>query len=461
MRLNVKDRFPLLTSAGEVLLKQIEEHLYAPKWTHLGVDRLSASAMAGAAAFEAEVRVKPPAWEADSHPEWLPEFASHCYRTVPLYRRRGAQPNSFDAIPTTERSDLAREPWSFVPDDVAVRDITVYHTSGTTGHPLSIITDADTLALYLPLMRAALARYGLTLTGEPGRVAVMVVAHQRRTYTYASVSAVLGQAGVVKVNLNRDEWREADDAARFIDACQPEVIAGNPISLAALAELPLTVLPGALLSTAMTLSAGLRESLQARFGCPVVDVYSMNETGPIAVLSPRTNNDWELLQPWLFVEALNAEGQSCAPGERGEITVTGGFNRYLPLLRYRTNDYARMEFRNDQPVLVDLEGRTPVNFRAVNGDAVNTVDVSRALRPYPLMQYALHQAEDGTLLFRMNDSSVGEHTVRAALRDVFGAEARVQFAPLDLTSGAKVVTYSSERSEGRSAGNWPLEDGQE
>lgn len=52
-----------------------------------------------------------------------------------------------------------------------------------------------------------------------------------------------------------------------------------------------------------------------------------------------------------------------ADGERGEVTLTGGFNFMWPLLRYRTNDYARRIWRDGLLVLVDLEGRAPVLFR--------------------------------------------------------------------------------------------------
>jgi len=33
----------------------------------------------------------------------------------------------------------------------------------------------------------------------------------------------------------------------------------------------------------MTLLPGLRQRLERRFGCPVLDIYSMNEAGPVAV----------------------------------------------------------------------------------------------------------------------------------------------------------------------------------
>jgi phenylacetate-CoA ligase len=436
------DRFPLITSDGEALLKKLEEHAHAPRWTHPGVDRLSASALARTAAFAAEVETQPPTWQPGVPPDWLSGFVAHCYRSVPLYRRRGSAPESFTAIPTVSRADLAREPWSFVPDEVRVDGVTVYNTSGTTGHPLSILTDADTLALYLPLMRAALARHGVTLEGGAGRVAVMVAAFQQRTYTYASVSAVLGQAGVVKVNLNPAEWRAATDRARFIAACEPEVISGNPISLAELLTLPLAHRPKALLSTAMTLTAGLRAQLETRFGCRVVDVYSMNESGPIAA---RLLDEGRLLQPRLYVEIVAEAGEVCAPGVRGEVTLTGGFNSYVPLLRYRTNDFARMEWRAGRPTLVELEGRTPVIFRAADGRVVNNIDVSLALRHLPLSQFALHQAANDALTLRVRDTTVSERELREVLLGLFGTGARLTIAPLTVEPGQKLRQYTRDK----------------
>ncbi|MBL8046683.1 MAG: AMP-binding protein [Anaerolineales bacterium] len=456
MNAELLERFPLITPDGAKLLRWLEEHPHAPKWTHPGVDRLSASAMAKAAEYALACQQKPPAWQAASTPDWLPAFLSYCYQQVPIYRRRGPLPENFWDVPTTNRADVAREPWSFVPDDVRVSGITVYKTSGTTGHPLSIITDGDTLALYLPLLQTALAAHGVTLDGGTGRVAVMVAAYQHQTYTYASVSAVLGQAGVVKINLHPTQWRTAADCAQFIAECQPEVMTGDPIAFAELARLPITFYPKALVSTAMALSAGLRQKLQAHFNCPVLDMYSMNESGPIAVKVSGVNlsgghsgaltlDTYQFLQPQLFVEILDSVGKPCAEGERGEVTLTGGFNPYLPLVRYRTNDFARLVWQAGRPVLMDLEGRAPVVFRASDGRHVNNIDVSIALRHLPLAQFTLHQAADGLLTFRVRGTAVSETELRQLLHGVFGADAHLVFAPW--VAEDKVVQYVSEVQE--------------
>ena len=104
---------------------------------------------------------------------------------------------------------------------------------------------------------------------------------QRSTYTYASVSSFLDQAALLKLNLNPAEWRHPDDEIAFLDDVAPEVLTGDPVAFARLADVPVSIRPKALLSTAMALLPGLRARLEERFGCPAIDVYGMNEAGNI------------------------------------------------------------------------------------------------------------------------------------------------------------------------------------
>ncbi|PYS33982.1 MAG: capsule biosynthesis protein CapK, partial [Acidobacteria bacterium] len=120
----------------------------------------------------------------------------------------------------------------------------------------------------------------------------------------------------------------------------------------------------------MLLSRGLRRRLEERFDCPVLDVYSLNEAGPVAVFDSAAAGH-VLLQPMLYIEILDSAGHPLNVGERGEITLTGGFNFCLPLLRYRTGDYASLSFEVETPALVGLSGRAPVRFRVANGEWIN------------------------------------------------------------------------------------------
>jgi phenylacetate-CoA ligase len=196
----------------------------------------------------------------------------------------------------------------------------------------------------------------------------------------------------------------------------------------------------------MALLPGLRDRLAAHFGCPVIDVYSMNESGPIAVAEPGGVGHW-LLSPRLYVEILDPDGAPCPPGERGEITLSGGFNPYLPLLRYRTGDYASLDLSDArQPRLLDLAGRPPVLFRTRAGLPLNNIDVTAALKPLVLPQFTLHQAASGTLTLRLPPEHLPAASARAALLAVFGADQPLTMLPLEPQPGDKVIQYTSEVS---------------
>jgi phenylacetate-CoA ligase len=226
------------------------------------------------------------------------------------------------------------------------------------------------------------------------------------------------------------------------------VYSGDPVSLAELAALPLETRPRALVSTSMALLPGLKQTLAERFGCPVIDVYSMNESGPIAAAAPAGAPDegaYRLLSHRLYVEVLDPEANPCPPGERGEIALSGGFNPFLPLLRYRTGDWASLDLGDPrQARLVGLEGRKPVVFQAADGRAVNNIDVTAALKALALPQYALHQAADGSLRLRVAGTAADEAAVRAALAAVFGADHPLSIEAFDPAEAGKVVQYSRD-----------------
>jgi phenylacetate-CoA ligase len=190
----------------------------------------------------------------------------------------------------------------------------------------------------------------------------------------------------------------------------------------------------------------LRDRLQRRFGCPVIDVYSMNETGPIALARADSDADeHELLPHNLFVEILDEAGRTVPPGERGEIVVTGGVNPFLPLVRYRTGDFGSLSFRNEVPLLVGIERRRPVVFHAADGAPVVSISVTVALFRVPLPFFSLHQTRDGSLTFRTRCDAVVEHDVRRALIGLFGATPlRIEQVGWEAAWSGKSIQYSRD-----------------
>ncbi len=440
----LEERFPLINPDGRRMMRFLEEHPNAPPFTDVCADLLSAEGLQRVVDFSRQMETHPSGWFPAQRPAWLPEFIQDCFSQVPYYRDYDLLPGvQFTDIPTIRRADLERGAWHFVPDDLDLADIVLYRTSGTTGHPIETIWHPAICAMYLPLVQIALGWRGTAMGCGPDCVAQVMVCYQKRTVTCPCISAYLDQAGFVKVNLHPDEWHDPEDRAAYLDACHPDTFSGDPISFAAMLKLPLETQPKALVSTAMALSPAFHQKLEAHFDCPVVDLYAMTETGPVAAGVPGRHR---VLPHRLYVEILDENGQPQPPGVRGEVTLTGGFNPYIPLLRYRTGDYASLAFEGRQPYLIGLEGRPPVLFINSQGTLINNIDVTHVLRPFGLAQFSLHQNTDRSLRLAYLGAEADPHQLRTALQDLFGDAQSISLVQLtsEEAPAGKVVQYTSD-----------------
>jgi phenylacetate-CoA ligase len=435
------ERYPTLSEHGRAMLEFLREHPRAPLFRNRSGNRLTAEEVDRVRTVCAEVAEAPIGWKPDAPPSWLADFVTRCFAEVPRYRRLGAVPGRFEDIEPVSRADFSADIAAFVPDSVPLERMINFRTSGTSGHPLLLPSHPVVAASYLAFHMRALRRFGITLQARRGEVGVVLLGMQRKCFTYTSVTPVLDEAGLAKINLHPDDWRDPSDRAAYLDALNPEVIAGDPISFAALLELPLSCRPRAILCTSMTLLPALRAALEARFGCPVLDIYSMNEAGPISVFDAAEGGH-VLLQPRMFVEILDAAGNRAAPGTRGEVTLTGGFNCCLPLLRYRTGDFASLDCSGAMPVLRGFSGRPPVRFRDADGEWLNNIEVTHALREVPLPQWTMHQHVDGAVVFRHSGPRGCDAEVARVLRALLGeVPLRVEAATFE---DGKVVQYTSD-----------------
>lgn len=438
-------RYPGLSPAGAEMLRMMREHPHAPIYRNASGHRLLPQELPAVIDFASVMRRADVDPRPDLAQPWLREQVVAALTKVPHYRRYGSLPRSIADLPTITRGDLARDIAAFVPDDQPLDRLINFRTTGLTGQPLLIASHPVVAARYLAFHERALARFGIELSSGSGDVGVMLVGWQQRCFTYVSVTPQRGECGLAKINLHECDWRDPADRGIYIDALAPEVMTGDPLSLAALLGIAFEHRPRAIMSTSMTLLPGLRAALEQRFDCPVLDLYSLNEAGPIAVYDPRLDAH-VLLQPQMAIEILDVDGNAVAEGERGEITLTGGFNFCLPLLRYRTGDHAALECRGGEWVLSGLAGRAPVRFRA-GGGWINNIDVTHALKPFALPQYALLQRADGSLKFDVHGHhSADLDAVKAALNELFGGDAHVQIEahpePCD-----KVIQYRNELTD--------------
>lgn len=433
------ERFPTLSHDGQRMLDFMLGHPCAPVYRNRSGNRLQAHEVEAQRAYEREVAAAPVGWMPGAVPNWVPAFMADVFARVPHYRALGSPPRFLEDLAPVTRADFAADIAQFVPDHVPLDRMINFRTTGTTGHPLLLPSHPVVAARYAAYHKRALRRVRIEPTHGRGQVGVVLLGYQRRCFTYVSVTPATNESGLAKINLHPDDWRHPDDRALYLDALAPEIVAGDPISFAEYLKLPLTRAPRALISVSMTLLPGLRERLEARFGCPVLDIYSLNEVGPVGVFDAILGGHL-LLQPRLYVEILDRAGCPVPAGETGEITVTGGFNFCLPLLRYRTGDFASLGFSDEGPVLLGLAGRRPVRYLA-RGAWINNIDVTHSLLPFPISHFNVHQRADASVVLRLAPDALPQAgAARAALASLFGQPVTVEVLQAD----GKTLQYTSD-----------------
>jgi phenylacetate-CoA ligase len=118
------------------------------------------------------------------------------------------------------------------------------------------------------------------------------------------------------------------------------------------------------------LEPNCRASCQELFGVNVVDMYSSQEVGYIA-LECRRHQHYHVQAENLLVEILDDAGNACRPGDVGRVVVTTLHNFAMPLLRYDIGDFAEVGTAcpcgRNLPVLRRILGRQRNLLRIPNG----------------------------------------------------------------------------------------------
>ncbi len=85
----------------------------------------------------------------------------------------------------------------------------------------------------------------------------------------------------------------------------------------------------------------LRSLCNATWGVPLVDMYSCQEAGYLALQCPH-HEHYHVQSENVYLEVVNARGQACAPGEIGRVLLTSLNNFATPLIRYEIGDHAEV-----------------------------------------------------------------------------------------------------------------------
>ncbi|WP_454788253.1 CoF synthetase [Mycolicibacterium lutetiense] len=386
-----EQRWPGLSAAGRGRLAALEHHPLAPAWCHRVGHRLTPDQQ------QTATRQLP-------LDDWLAQHLALA-RTLPAYRHLTGPLDSLTDFPLIGREDLVDDIAAFVPPGLDLSRMLHGTSSGSTGAALVMPDDPDELARGFHWLRGLV---GADWEPVHHRAALAQTVFQRQAFTYTSVVPGFDEALMARLNLHPAAWTgggpQRDAYLRHTD---PQVISGTPTSLEVLLEpgLAAVLRPLALISGAMTLAMPLRRALEAAYNCPVLDVYGLHETRPIAVSDD--GGPFVVAERRVHVEVL-----------AGEVVVTCGENQFLPLVRYRTGDYARLVTHHGRPALAELEGREATVFVSATGVAVPCVDLTQQLQAAGARGWIVNQDAEGRISAVI--ASGDRHRVTEALALLLG-----------------------------------------
>lgn len=355
----------------------------------------------------------------------LQQLVTHAARTMPFWRRRLADANIDPGTPITP------EIWARIPILTRARaqdagaalhclSIPAAHgeritssTSGSSGRPLSVVkTEMQQIFWRAFLLREAMwnkldfraknasIRTLRGVTIRPGE-------GMRQTGWGEPFDSVYATGPSAAFEIRRPT---AEQAAWMLRE-DPTYLLTFSSNLTLLAQYFRDQVPRpkrlrAFFGFAEIVSQDTRDLCQEVFGVPIIDCYSAEETGYLALQCPDHPPALHVMAEGVYLEVLDAAGAPCTPGQVGRVVVTPLHNFAMPLLRYEIGDLAECggacPCGRGLPVLNRIIGRSRAAVIMPDGTARAAFFGSKAFYKVPaIRQYQVAQTARHTIEVRL------------------------------------------------------------
>jgi len=299
--------------------------------------------------------------------ERLRELINHAYANVPFYRELFAQAGiqlsdikdiqDIKKIPPVDKESVRRNVEQFKAENMPQSAFIPIHTGGSTGTPLSFYY-------------------------ERGRTWGLERAFMSRQWKWVGYDYCVDRTVILRGNVINESWFEYDPVRKAlilssylltpenallyfnkIQEYQPTSVQAYPSVITLLAsylkEQKVARIPSlrVILCGSERIMPNQRELIESVFGCRTYSWYGQSECVCLAG-ECEINSAYHIYSEYGITELLDKEGNEVTQdGQVGEIVATGFNNYAMPFIRYRTGDLA-----------------------------MNSTDVCRCGRPYPLLK---------------------------------------------------------------------------
>jgi phenylacetate-CoA ligase len=308
---------------------------------------------------------------------------------VPHYQTQRSQSGgrslrSIADWPVVKKKSLRANPKAFLVEGCERTRLWCEHTSGTTGTPLSLWQDRESIQRWYALAEARWHEwYGVTRHDRwailGGQLICPVSQKQPPFWVWNS--------GLNQLYLSCYHLRD-NNCASYLKAIRDKgviYLLGYASALSTLARMALEqglMLPPlkVIISNAEPLYAHQREMISRAFKCPVRDTYGMSEA--VCAASECEQGRMHLWPEVGLAEVLADRSDEAVPyGSVGRLVCTGFLNKTMPLIRYETGDRVCLAAPTDRcacgrslPMLISVEGRCDDEILTSEGKHIGRLD---------------------------------------------------------------------------------------
>jgi len=315
------------------------------------------------------------------------------------------EPANLSRLPLLSRRDLQKGDAYCVQPPKEHLPVNETKTSGSTGEPVTVKRTAITQLFWLAI---TLREYfwherAFDLKLSAIRPTIPEYAETCNWGPPANLLFETGPAQLIPITMSVEE------IAQRLCAFAPNVLVIYPNVLTALiAQLKQTAATLSsvklIRSISETLSPELKAGAREFFGARVIDNYSSQEVGVIAVQCPDSEL-YHTMSESLIVEVLDENGRACGEGETGRVVLTDLHNFATPMVRYDIGDYARAGG-------VCPCGRGLPTLERVLGRERNLILMPDGSRHWPLVGFARFRDVAPVTQYQMVQTSRDEIEVR-------------------------------------------------
>lgn len=347
------------------------------------------------------------------------ELATHCFGNSPFYRRlwqsHGVHPDDIRTfsdirrIPIVTKQDLRTHTEEFFTQKTR-RGLTVVHTSGTTGSPLTVCFSHQDIGRRYAFLERCRRWAGVRIGQKRATFTGRNILAQRQPeapfwrYNFPGRQLLFSSYHLLPANL------PAYVAA--LEEFQPEVIDGYPSAIHIVADHILRrgssrkVRPQAILVSAETVFPHQRQAIEAAFQTKLYNQYASSEGAPF--VSECSQGRLHVHLDSGLIEILDAEGNPAPPGHVGQMVVSSFTTRVVPLLRFAIGDTAIPSEAEDRcpcglpfPTIDALVGRVDDVLCTPDRGFVGRLDTVFKGVPNSIVEAQIVQTSRQTIVLRL------------------------------------------------------------